>query len=261
MSIDLDKSRNFIAAADLPPRPKSVVSLDAATSAQTIFDSTKKQATVVGSDVLSFVTGVDETIRAAISDSALLAQLVATKKVPDSKDIYAWYDTYFDVLRNVGWVVQDNGFSELSETDGGFDVHEQILTVATAALALSPAAVVVIKATLDALKAMKSENGWLTIFQRETQHAEAARFQVSVVESGAGGDVLVSMVAFGIKAKKVVTQVLFFKFKDTSAKVRQNSAKLSINTPALTDLGPVIRKKVRDYQNKYIADLDIDLDI
>ena len=257
MGIDLEQSRQFIEAAELPPRPRDVASLDAATTGQSIFDSAKTQATVVGADVFSFVTGVGDTIRAAISDSALLAQLVASKKVPDGTDIYAWYNAYFDVLRNVGWVVQDNGFAEYSESGDGFEVHEQIIAVATALLGPATAALAVIKTTLDALKAMKSNTGWLTIFERETQHAEAARFQISLVQAGAAGEVMINMIAFGIKADKAITQVLFFKVKKTRASLRQNSAKLSINSAALGDLGSDIRKKVRDYQTKYIADLEI----
>jgi hypothetical protein len=256
MSIDLEKSRRFIAETELPPRPRETVSQDAET-AQTIFDTTKDQATVVGSDVVSFVAGVEDVVRAAISDSALLAQLAATKKVPDATDVYGWYDAYFEVLKNLGWVVQDSGFTEYAESGDGFEVHEKILEFATALLGPGATALVVITATLNALKGVKSDNGWLTIFDRETQHAKAGRFQISLVEPSAGGEALVSMIAFGMEADKTVTQVLFFKIKKSHAELRYNSAKMSINQAALTDLGPAIRKKVRDYQAKYIADLSI----
>lgn len=254
MSLNQEQRRRFIAETELPPRPRATVSQDAET-AQTIFDTTKTQATVVGSDVVSFVAGVEDVIRAAISDSALLAQLAATKKVPDATDVYGWYAAYFEVLKNLGWVVQDNGFTEYSESGDGFEVHEKIIEFATALLGPGATALLVITATLNALKGMKSDDGWLTIFDRETQHAKAARFQISLVEPSAGGMALVSMIAFGIAADKTITQVLFFKVKKTDAELRYNSAKLSINEAALTDLGPDIRKKVRDYQSKYIADL------
>lgn len=257
MSIDLEKSRSFIAEVELPPRPASgAVPQDATTSAP-VFETVKKQAAVVGSEVVSFMGGVDAETRAALSNCALLAQLAASKKVSDRKDIYAWYEAYFDVLKALGWAVQDEGFADFSETSDGFEVHEKIMEVAAVLLGPGSAALAVIKTTLDALKAMKSDNGWLTIFERETQHAEAARFQISLVEQNAGGDVMVSMLAFGIKANKAVTQVLFFKIKKHKATLRHNSAKLSIDSASLVDLAPDIREKVRAFQRGYVASLEI----
>lgn len=257
MSIDLQKTRSFIADVELPSRPAAGAVPQGATPSEPVFETVKEQAAVVGSEVVSFMGGVDAGTRAALSNCALLAQLAASKKVSDKKDIYAWYDAYFDVLKALGWAVQDGGFSDFSETSDGFEVHEKIMDVAAVLLGPGSAALVVIKATLDALKAMKSDNGWLTIFERETQQAEAARFQISLVEQSAGGDVMVSMMAFGIKASKEVTQVLFFKIKKHKATLRANSAKLSIDAASLVELAPDIRERVRVYQRSFVASLKI----
>jgi hypothetical protein len=257
MPADLDKARQFITEVDLPPRPAAgAVAMD--TDAQApVFETTKAQAAVVGSEVVSFMSGVDENSRAALSNCALLAQLAASKRVADKKDVYAWYDQYFEVLRTLGWVVQDGGFTEYSEGGEGFEVHEKIMDVAAVLLGPAPAALAIVKTTLDALKAVGSENGWITIFERETQHAEAARFQISLVEESAAGDLMVAMMAFGLKASKKVTQVLFFKVKKNKASFRCNSAKLSIDKGSLEDLAPDIREKIRAYQRGYIASLEI----
>ncbi|HUE78405.1 MAG TPA: hypothetical protein VMN38_02065 [Sphingomicrobium sp.] len=257
MSVNLQQARSYIADVDLPPRPSSGAIPQDATPSAPVFDTVKEQAAVVGSEVVSFMAGVDAETRAAISNCALLAQLAASKKVADKEDIYAWYEAYFDVLKALGWVVQDGGFAEFSESSQGFEVHEKIMDVAAVLLGPGAAALAVIKTTLDALKAMKSDNGWLTIFQRESQHAKAARFQISLVQQSNTGDVMVSMMAFGIEASKTVTQVLFFKIKKNKAKLRHNSAKLSIDSASLVDLAPDIRDRVRVYQRAYVASLEI----
>src|SRR5438105_15847126 len=64
------------------------------------YDAVKNQTLVVGSDIVSFVKGVTAESRQDIANSALLAQLVAKKKVPDPARIYEWYREYFDVLSN-----------------------------------------------------------------------------------------------------------------------------------------------------------------
>lgn len=257
MGVNLEQARSFIADVELPPRPPSgAVPQDAAATGP-VFETVKDQAAVVGSEVVSFVSGVDAETRGALSNCTLLAQLAASKKVADREDIYAWYTAYFEVLASLGWIVQDGGFSKFSETSQGFEVHEKIMEVAAVLLGPGTTALMVIKTTLDALKAMKSDNGWLTIFERNTQHAEAARFQLSVVEKSGAGDVMVSMMAFGVKASKEVTQVLFFKIKKHKAELRHNSAKMSIDAGSLNDLADDIRGRVREYQRSYIASLEI----
>lgn len=116
------------------------------------------------------------------------------------------------------------------------------------ALGPSPAALAIIVATINALKAMKSGSPCITIFSRESQKAKIARFQIGLVEKEESSDVFVSLLACLIAANHNITQVLFFKFKDDKATFRANSAKVSINRPALTELGPSTRNKIRAYQ-------------
>lgn len=252
MAFDLERARGFINSAELPERPSGFAEQD---TAAVIFETTKQQATVVGSDVIAFVPGVESDMREAISDSALLAQLVANRKNPDKEDVLRWFESYFEVLQTIGWTVQDNGFVEFSESGDGFEVHEKILDFAAVALGPAPAALAVVSATLNALKEVGAHAGWITIFNRETQHSKAGRFQISVAQPDAGGGVLVTMMAFAIKAQKTVTQVLFFKVKRTEATLRKNDGKASINVDALRSLKEPIRKKVRDFQTSYLASL------
>lgn len=252
MAFDLKHARTFVASAALPGRPHGVAEQD---STAVYFETTKQQAVVVGSDVMAFVPGIQAEVRSALSDSALLAQLVANQKHPDQEDVLGWFTDYFQVLQTIGWTVQDNGFVEYAETGEGFEVHEKILEFAAVALGPAPAALAVVTATLNALKDVDSNAGWITIFNRETQHAKAGRFQISVAEPDAQGGVLVTMMAFALKAEKTVTQVLFFKVKKTEATLRKHEGKASINMDALKDLRDPIRKKVRDFQLSYIAGL------
>ena len=184
-----------------------------------------------------------------------LAQLVANRKNPDKEDVLGWFGDYFEVLQSIGWTVQDNGFVEFSESGDGFEVHEKILEFAAVALGPAPAALALVTATLTALKDVGSNAGWITIFNRESQHSKAGRFQISVAQPVGDGGVMVTMMAFAIRAEKTVTQVLFFKVKNTEATLRKNDGKASINMDALRDLREPIRKKVRDFQGSYVAGL------
>ena len=90
---------------------------------------------------------------------------------------------------------------------------------------------------------------------QDCRRLKAGRFQISVAEPDTKGGVLVTMLAFALKAEKTVTQVLFFKVKKTEATFRKNEGKASINMDALKDLREPIRKKVREFQLGYVAGL------
>lgn len=249
---DIEGARNYVRSTVLSE--KLVTAQDTEAVEDVVFSTAKNQATIIKQDVFAFMSGTEDVLRKAISDSSLLAQLVADKKIEDKDDLTGWYDAYFEVLRNIGWVVQDQGWAVYEESGDGFEVHEKIAEVASVLLGPAPAALAVVKATLDALTGMNDDSPWITFFNRETTESKAARFQISLVQPEAGG-LVVSMMAFSIKAKRKITQVLFFKIKDNSAVLRNKSATVSINVDALKDLSPLIDEKTRAFQRDYFRSL------
>ncbi len=65
----------------------------------------------------------------------------------------------------------------------------------------------------------------------------------------------VSLIACVVEASNTITQVLFFKFKESEAVFSAYSSKVSINRAALTDLGHLIRNKIRAYQTDYLSSI------
>ena len=220
-----------------------------------VFDTAKNQAAVVGSEVVSFVSGVTVERRDAIVNSSLLAQLVAKQKVSDPDRIYDWYDAYFNVLTNIGWVVQDKSFAVYHESSQNFDAHKAILAVATTLLGAAPTALALVSSALKALESMDQSSPWITIFSRESQNARTARFQISLAEQDASGQFFVSLMAFGLEAKSSITQVLFFKAKANEATLRHYAGRVTINTNVLDGIGEAIKAKLSGHAVDYIKAL------
>lgn len=253
--ISPDHARRYVVDLKLPPGIRTRGTPVAAEPFN--FDEVKDQAMVVGSDIISFVRGVTPERREDIVNSSLLAQLAAKKKVPDMSNVYEWYEAYFDVLLNIGWVIQDRSFVTYTEESENFKAHEAILSVATSLLGPTAASFTVVKATLDALQSMSENSPWITIFNRESQSANTARFQVTQTEQNEKDEFLVSMIAFGLEAQAKLTQVLFFKFKSSEATLKHYSGKVTINSHVLSSIREPIKAKIAAFSNDYVKELPI----
>jgi hypothetical protein len=256
----VSQAKDFVSAAQLPAPP--LVERSAAAKTPIDFDALKDQATVVGSDVISFAKGVTEEQRKDVCNAMLLAQLVAKRKVPlpDSESgVKAWYAAYFDALSNIGFAVQDHGFTQYQKKGQSFEVHEAILDVAAALLAGAPGALALVNLTLKALQKMSEDSPWITLFDRESQSANTARFQVSAVEGDGNTGFFVSILAFGLEARAELTQVLFFKFHSDQVKLFHQGGKVSINEQVLGSVRQPIAAKLNAFASDFIRMLPDDL--
>jgi hypothetical protein len=256
-SMTVNQARQYVKGLALPPLPTQKRATEAVAPVQFDYNAVKDQAMVVGSDIVSFVKGVTPEWREDISNSALLAQLAATKAVGDRSNLEAWYNAYFDVLINTGWVLQVRNFTEYSEQSENFEAHEAILQIASTLLGPSPAALAVVKATLDALKKMSADSPWMTLFQRESQSAKAARFQVTLVEKGASDQLLVSLMAFALSATDDLTQVLFFKYQTSKVTLKHYSGNVTINPIVLSGIRDQVKEMLAKYAKEYLRGLDL----
>jgi hypothetical protein len=250
--IGLEQAKQYVAGLELPSQGRE--GFEGAASTDFLAQG-KDQAVIVGSEITSFVRGVTPEQRLDIINSTLLAQLVAKKRVPDASDVYRWYNEYFEVLSNIGWVIQDRQFATYSEVSEGFEAHQAIVDVAKVLLGSNVAALAVVQSALASLKSMSENSPWITIFDRESKSARTARFQVTVAEQAQEGQFLVSLLAFGLEAQSEITQVLFFKFTANNAELKHLSGKVTIDSGVLAGVREAVTQKVLAFSNDYIKAL------
>jgi hypothetical protein len=250
-AVDIDRSRRFVRAAQLPPAPPPQ---RAAPIADAALEAGKAQAAVVGSDVVSFATHVAPQWRQDLINCSLFAQLWAKAEVADPTRIFDWYGSYFNA-QQLGWMVQDQGFAVYVETSRDFSAHAAVLKVAEGLLLPAAGALALVKTTLDALASMDADSPFLTLFSRESQQASAARFQISLAEQTDDGGLAVALMAFGLEARTTLTQVLFFKSLASQATLRHCSGKVSINTALLEALRPDLSEQLKDHARSFVRSL------
>jgi len=239
------------------PRKATRIMLGAATEPALDFDAQKNQAAVVGSEVLSFVKGVSAVRRRDIVDCALLAQLAANKKASVSQEVFDWYNAYFEVLENLGWVIQSKDFKSYTGQTTGLETHEAILKVAAVVLGAGSTALAIVVSTIEAMKSMDKDNPWITIFNRESQHAEASRFQIGLAQQEPSGEFAITMMAFELKADYDTTQVLFFKFHTNKLNLEHCSGRITVDDAVLTGIRDTLREKLIGRSKGFVDAIDI----
>jgi hypothetical protein len=258
MTKSVEEARRFVSSATLPAPVARHFALTAASTFD--FDEVKQQAAVVGGQVISFVKGITAEQRQDIVNASLFAYLFAKKQHPQLEtltDVTAWYNAYFEALSRVGLVMQDTGFTEYTANTDTFEAHQAILDVASALLASSPGALVLVKTTLTALQKMNADSPWITLFNRESHSAHAARFQLSLVTQDEGGALLISLLAFALEARSTLTQVLFFKFRKESVTLRHNEGRVTIDVEVLVAIRNDLSKKLVAFASDFIRATDL----
>jgi hypothetical protein len=216
-----------------------------------------QEAAAVGSQLVEFAAGVPGDVRDAIADSVLLAQLAANKAAGQAHDVIRWYDKYIEVLQNIGWQLRDVDFQMRQVTDANASLHQEIIPVLTALLGPHAAAASIVLSVLNGLQAMDRDSPWITVFDRASQQAHGAKLQVSYVQQDASGDPEINLLAFGIRAERTITQVLFFKFKAQNAELKQASGKMGVSIARLNSAKDLIAQRVTPFVSGYVAKLDI----
>jgi hypothetical protein len=254
---EVRQAKATVAAAPLPSPPARPRIDEPAVPF--VFETDREQAVVVGSDVVSFVKGIPEGQRQDVVNAMLLAQLVANRKVGEVRElsqVHAWHDEYVDVLENLGFVVRKQGFADHFEGASDLEILDAIREVATSELRATPEAVALLLKTMESLTSMSVDSPIVTLFQRESQSASAARFQMTLVEHDDAGKLRVQILGFGLKSAKTVTQVLFFRSQKNQASLRYVAADATIDAGLLAALREPIAAKLADHTG-YIKGFDI----
>src|SRR5580692_2673378 len=124
---------------------------------------------------------------------------------------------------------------------------------------LGPAAAAssIVLGVLNGLKDMNASSPWITLFNRQSQHASGAKFQVTYVDSDATGQPQLTLVCFAVNAQKTLTQVLFFKFTSQTLQLKQSTGKLGVTLDRLNVDRTAIAGRLDSFIASNIQNIDI----
>ena len=207
-----------------------------------------------GDSLIAFSDGVSKADQADVKNSCLLAQLAANKKFDREDQTHEWYSFYAEVLENVGWVVSQFDFKEMSSLDGSMEASVLMLEILAAACTGDELRA--IQAAVDAFKALAQNDYRVRIFETSSHSEKFGNFQLSGCSMQNGG-VAMTMGASYFSSKETITRLLFTKFSASSVKAYAGSQHMLLNTDVYSQVREEIIKKLGENAHDFIHDLII----
>ena len=215
------------------------------------------QALVVGSGLVVAADRVPLQVREDIINCVLFAQLVATAEVSDPSLVQDWYAAYFRALTMLGWAQSDQRFESYDYSGQGVEAHKAVIPVLTALLGPQAAALTVVTAMLKGLQEMHDNAPWLTLFERQVRSEHSAAFQIATAEVDTDGLLQVALVAFDLKARAKLVQLLFFKYTSSTTKLRFSAGKATIFETALAQQRADLAARMAPYRTSYVGNVKL----
>jgi hypothetical protein len=213
-----------------------------------------KSASVDAGSLISFVAGVSSQNKEDILNSCLLAQLASNKQFDRWKQTDDWYKFYVEVLGKVGWVMQEFKFTRSQISGTTVKVYEVLLKLLASIATQNQIAVVM--ETLDALKALKDEDGKLVLFDTQSQDMGKGNFQIGVV-SEANNTVAMTNAAFHFSSTETVTRFLWFQYATAKTSIFQAAQTQTLNGQVYNKVRQAVLDKLGTSAETYVGDLEI----
>lgn len=198
-------------------------------------------AAVDGNIIASFVDGVTGQQKNDVLNSCLLAQLAANAKARRDVQPVEWTNHYGTVLMNLAWVVPAFRFTTLRTSAQRFTIDQVILKLVQSFL--SGDEITTLQASMDAMKALESEDRRFTIFERNSKGQSAGNFQVDSIGTSADGTLSLKLGAYAFDTNTTVTNVLWFSFSGNSTTLKATKSTFVLNEEVFARLrGPIVEK-------------------
>ena len=258
---------DYIAGCELADCTQSLaehvarMSASAQTTEQPLAVAPPAEAAVAGGSLVAFAPGMSRQNKDDVLDSFLFATLVANKAYNPEKNSDLWYRQFNTVLATLGWLTTNwryaryqTGQRRLSMDQAGLEIIRS--AIAAAALP-GPASLAMLKVAQDAVAALNSKEGALSLFERQTKTHRGGNFRLASCTESADGGLEVAMGAVAFRSRISVTNVLFWEWNNSDVEIYKGENYLTLNTRLYGDVRDVVRQRLGANAKTAIQEFDI----
>lgn len=249
---------SLITSLALPDSPAEVKKQKASLNGQ-LSDPSKDSAALDGGSIIAFTTNVSAHHAEAALNTVLLAQLNSDKLFNrfDPNQIMAWYRNYQKVLGVCGWTMQEFQFQDYKASGSSFTIDKAIADLV--ASFLPEQQVKVVKAALDALSNLSSDDPWYKVWDSSTHNAAGGNFQVAMASDnkGAANSLVLKVSAYSFQTSQTTTRFLWTNYNASDTTLNYAMQVITLNEKVYDQVAATITKKLGKAAEDNIAELDI----
>lgn len=215
-------------------------------------------AAVDKGSVVSFAAGVSKQHRSDALNSTLLAQLNSDKLYDrfDPAEVISWYKNYTKVLSKIGWAMQEFQFENYQASGSTFSINSAIVGIVSSFL--SPAQVGVVRAALDALSNLDTDNPWYKVWDSSSHDADGGNFQIGQCDDEGGkGPLLMGCSGFSFTTTETTTRFLWVEYHSSDTELHFAKQSATLNDDVYSQVREQIVEKLGKNAEIYIGELEV----
>lgn len=208
----------------------------------------------VGS-LLSFADGIPSQERDDVLYSVQLAQRAASGAHDRFTQTRAWYQTYVEVLENLGWATEQFAFSLFDQRQGEFRMDQAALAIITAIATQNQLAV--LQQSVAALAKLAEDDGTIRLFDFHSSMQGSGNFQLGAVQRSDNGALSMALGAFYFRTVDERRRFLFFKWGARQVNFWTAAQRMTLNTDFYARRRADVIAKLDVDASKFISDLKL----
>lgn len=214
----------------------------------------KEAGFVNDGSLLAFTDNVLPECKQAVLNTCLLAQLTANKKYSRWRETQDWYRCYEEVLLNTGWAFNELHFSPAASDERTVKLQDLVLRQLSEIA--TDEEVLAASATVQALKALESNDRRLVLFDTQSQALGRGNFQVGTVTTNGSG-VVMNLGAYCFSAMATRFRFLWYGYNTRHTEIFSATRRAVLNMEIYRRVEGLIQDKLKDNGRIYFGDLNI----
>jgi hypothetical protein len=200
------------------------------------------EAAVNAGSILSFVDGLDTRQKDDVLFSTQFAQRAASAIYNRFTETRKWYESYVEMLENLGWIVEQIAFSHYDEDQGSLRMDSAALKIIAAIATQNQ--MIVLKEALSALEKLAEDSKEIKLFDFNTAVEFNGNFQIGAVQKTDSGALSVALGAFYFKSVDNKRRFLFFSWGRHTVNFWTAAQKLTLSDCFYSQIRNVVAEKL-----------------
>lgn len=224
----IEQSRVFFASAKLEPlvvKPKSIRSF---TELEDV--PVSKSDLLVGESVpaaIGFTDNLDEDKKQAAANSIHFAERYSSANSDKIKTPIEWHEKYAIALKHCGWTLTNNKYRDEVNTQTNITMDSIVLEIVKATAGRNaPALINLLRGAFDKIQ---SDEGLLTIFDKNSKNGKDADFRIIPCLQTPGGTAIATFVSADCELSTSQGGAWFWQWKFSNLRMKRVATVMELN--------------------------------